>query len=302
MERAARALASTRRAGRRSRPSTQPAVARSAGIGHHAGEVRHQLHHRASSTRRARYVVLYADGTVQLNHGGTEMGQGLHTKMLAICAHELGVGAGARAGDDHRHRQGAQHLGHRGVERLGPQRPGGEGRRATRCASGCGPSRRGCSACRRRARRTFSSRAGKVFLTSRPELALGFEKVTQEAYLAQVSLSATGFYRTPDIHYDQAAGRGKPFHYFAYGAAVSEVEVSGLTGEHRLRRVDILHDVGASLVPTIDRGPGRGRLHPGLGLAHLRGGALRREGLPARRTRPTPTRSPPSATRRGTSA
>ena len=89
--------------------------------------------------------------------------------------------------------------------------------------------------------------------------------MTQEAYLQQVPLSATGFYKTPDISYDKAAGRGKPFHYFAYGAAVSEVEVSGLTGEHRLVRVDILHDVGSSLVPTIDLGQVEGGFLQGWG-------------------------------------
>jgi xanthine dehydrogenase large subunit len=91
------------------------------------------------------------------------------------------------------------------------------------------------------------------------------EKVAGDAYLKQVSLSATGYYRTPDITYDKAAGRGKPFHYFAYGAAVCEVELSGLTGEWRLRRVDILHDVGNSLAPTIDKGQIEGGFIQGLG-------------------------------------
>jgi xanthine dehydrogenase large subunit len=94
---------------------------------------------------------------------------------------------------------------------------------------------------------------------------VAFAEVTQAAWLSQVSLSATGYYRTPDIAYDRAAGRGRPFHYFAYGAAVVEVEVSGLTGEHRLRRVDILHDVGQSLVPTIDRGQVEGAFLQGWG-------------------------------------
>jgi len=89
--------------------------------------------------------------------------------------------------------------------------------------------------------------------------------VTGEAYLQQVSMSATGFYRTPDITFDRATGKGKPFHYFAYGAAVSEIELSGLTGEHRVRRVDILHDVGNSLVPTIDRGQIEGAFVQGVG-------------------------------------
>ena len=87
-----------------------------------------------------------------------------------------------------------------------------------------------------------------------PKETLRFETVATKAWMAQVSLSATGFYRTPNIHYDYAAGRGKPFHYFAYGTAVSEVEVNGLTGGHLLTRVDILHDVGDSLSPAIDIG------------------------------------------------
>jgi xanthine dehydrogenase large subunit len=102
-------------------------------------------------------------------------------------------------------------------------------------------------------------------LPERPELSVSFSDVTAAAYLAQVSMSATGYYRTPDIHYDRVAGRGKPFHYYAYGAAVVEVEISALTGEHRLRRVDILHDVGDSLVPNIDRGQVEGAFIQGYG-------------------------------------
>jgi len=94
---------------------------------------------------------------------------------------------------------------------------------------------------------------------------VAFADVTQSAYMQQISLSATGFYRTPDIHYDREAGAGKPFHYFAYGGAVIEVEVCGLTGEHRVTRVDILHDVGNSLVPSIDRGQVEGGFIQGLG-------------------------------------
>jgi xanthine dehydrogenase large subunit len=106
---------------------------------------------------------------------------------------------------------------------------------------------------------------GQVFPAGAPQKTVPFAKVTQAAYLAQVSMSATGYYRTPDIHYDRVAGRGKPFHYFAYGGAVTEVELSGLTGEHRIRRVDILHDVGSSLVPTIDLGQIEGGFIQGLG-------------------------------------
>ena len=94
---------------------------------------------------------------------------------------------------------------------------------------------------------------------------LSFDEVAQAAYMSQISLSANGFYRTPDITYYRDEGRGKPFHYFAYGGAVIEVELNGLTGEHRLTQVDILHDVGRSLVPSIDRGQVEGGFIQGLG-------------------------------------
>ena len=89
--------------------------------------------------------------------------------------------------------------------------------------------------------------------------------VVARAYLEQVSLSVTGFYRTPNIHFDKEAGRGTPFAYFAYGAAVSEVEVDGFTGQWSLRRVDIVHDVGESLNPLVDRGQIEGGFIQGLG-------------------------------------
>ena len=210
------------------------------------------------------FVVLFADGTVQLNHGGTEMGQGLHTKMLAICAHELGIGPDRI----------------RAMTTATDKVPNTS---ATAASSGSDLNgqavKAACETLRERLRpvaarllgvpsesaKDILFAGGRVFLQSRPKLALHFEKVTQAAYFAQVSMSATGFYKTPDIHYDREAGRGKPFHYFAYGAAVSEVEVCGLTGEFRLTRVDILHDVGASLIPTIDRGQVEGAFIQGVG-------------------------------------
>ncbi len=208
-------------------------------------------------------VVIYADGTVQLNHGGTEMGQGLHTKMRAVCAHELGICRGARAGDEHGDGQGAEHLGDGGLERRGSQRVRGEGgvRHAARAAA----ARRREAAAGGGSAEGIEFSGGQVFHAARPQQALAFEEVTQAAYLGQVSLSATGYYRTPDIGYDRVTGRGKPFHYFAFGGAVVEVEVSGLTGEHRVRRVDILHDVGSSLVPNIDKGQVEGAFIQGVG-------------------------------------
>jgi xanthine dehydrogenase large subunit len=209
-------------------------------------------------------VMIYGDGSLQLNHGGTEMGQGLHTKMLAICAHELGVAPSS-------------------VRVMNTATDKVPNTSATAASSGSDLNgqavKQACEILRERLRpvaarllgvpsesaKDILFAGGKVFLASRPELALPFSKVTGEAYLAQVSMSATGFYKTPDITYDRSTGRGKPFHYFAYGAAVCEVELSGLTGEHRLRRVDILHDVGNSLVPTIDRGQVEGGFIQGVG-------------------------------------
>lgn len=209
-------------------------------------------------------VQLYGDGSLQLNHGGTEMGQGLHTKMLAICAHELGVAPSS-------------------VRVMNTATDKVPNTSATAASSGSDLNGQAvkvaCETLRERLRpvaarllgvpsdsaKDILFAGGRVFLASRPELALPFEKVSSEAYLSQVSLSAAGFYKTPDISYDRTTGRGRPFHYFAYGAAVCEVELSGLTGEHRLRRVDILHDVGNSLVPTIDRGQVEGGFIQGVG-------------------------------------
>jgi xanthine dehydrogenase molybdopterin-binding subunit B len=96
-------------------------------------------------------------------------------------------------------------------------------------------------------------------------VSLKFSEVVTQAYFQRISLSSTGYYRTPEIHYDRAAGRGKPFHYFSVGAAVSEVEVDGFTGMTRVLRTDILHDVGDSINAGINRGQIEGGFVQGLG-------------------------------------
>ena len=207
-------------------------------------------------------VLIYTDGTVQLNHGGTEMGQGLHTKMLAICAHELGVPA-----SDVR-------MMHTATDKV-------PNTSATAASSGADLNgqavRHACAELRERLREVAASMLDLDRTTSLDlqfeggRIALGdgrgleFAAVAQQAWLEQRSLAATGYYRTPGIEYDRDAGRGKPFHYFAYGASVSEVEICGLTGESRVLRVDILHDVGDSLVPSIDKGQVEGGFVQGLG-------------------------------------
>jgi xanthine dehydrogenase large subunit len=96
-------------------------------------------------------------------------------------------------------------------------------------------------------------------------VSLDFQEVVARAYLERVPLFASGYYRTPNLHFDRASGKGKPFHYFAFGAAVSEVEVDGFTGQYRLVRTDILQDVGDSLSPLVDRGQIEGGFVQGVG-------------------------------------
>ena len=205
-------------------------------------------------------VLVYADGSVQLNHGGTEMGQGLHTKMLAVCAHELGVALEK-------------------IRLMPTATDKVPNTSATAASSGSDLNgmavQRACAELRERVRPLAAELLGGVPPESVCFAAGGvhgpngrsvaWSELAKTAWMRRISLSAAGYYATPGIAYDRAAGRGKPFHYFAYGAAVVEVELSGLTGEHRVRRVDIVHDVGKSLVPTIDRGQIEGGFIQGMG-------------------------------------
>jgi xanthine dehydrogenase large subunit len=205
-------------------------------------------------------VMMYGDGSVQLNHGGTEMGQGLHTKMLAVCAHALGVSVPR-------------------IRAMNTATDKVPNTSATAASSGADLNGQAVKQAAETLRERMRPVAAKlldcegapdeVIFAGDAVQARGksvpMSEVARAAHWSQVSLSATGYYRTPDITYDRTTGRGKPFHYFAFGAAVSEVEVSALTGEHRLTRVDILHDVGDSLVPSIDRGQIEGGFIQGLG-------------------------------------
>ncbi|MHB9800775.1 xanthine dehydrogenase molybdopterin binding subunit [Pseudomonas sp. MT3] len=203
-------------------------------------------------------VHLYTDGSIQLNHGGTEMGQGLNTKVAQIVAEEFQVP-----------------LEHVVITATRTDKVPN----TSPTAASSGTDLNGMAA--RDAARTLKKRLVE-FLAERDGVKpqeirfehggvtvgarhLGFTEVIQDAYFARIQLSATGFYRTPKIFYDREKGQGHPFFYFAYGAAVSEVEVDTLTGEYRVQRVDILHDVGRSVNPAIDIGQIEGGFVQGMG-------------------------------------
>ena len=206
-------------------------------------------------------VLLFQDGTAQINHGGTEMGQGVHSNIAAIAARELGLTP---------ERVRVMHTRTDKVPNT------------SATAASCGTDLNGaavknaCDALRARLQpfaaemlQEKNGRAGaaakiifaenEVFDVDLAESRVPIAEVIQRAYFARTSLSATGFYKTPDIHFNRETGQGKPFHYFAVGAAVSEVEVDGLTGMMRIKRVDILHDAG----DTINRGVARGQIEGG---------------------------------------
>ena len=209
-------------------------------------------------------VLIYRDGTVQVNHGGTEMGQGLYTKIRGIAMRELGVPASMI----------------RVMKTITDKVPNTS---ATAASSGSDLNgqavRDACAILRERlvpvAQALAEAKAGGTIAAS-PVFGGGakvlvgaheltFAEVVEKAYLSQVSLATTGFYRTPGIGYDRVAGKGKPFYYFSYGAAVSEVEIDGYSGMKRLLRTDILQDCGESLNPGVDRGQIEGAFVQGVG-------------------------------------
>ena len=209
-------------------------------------------------------VLVYRDGSVQVNHGGTEMGQGLYTKMKGVAMRELGVSASM-------------------VRVMKTRTDKVPNTSATAASSGADLNgaavKNACEILRTRladvAATMLCERTGKsilaedlIFAADRigvAESSIPFPEVVERAYLKQVSLSANGFYRTPGLAYDKSKGHGIPFYYFAYGAAVSEVEVDGFTGMKRILRVDILQDVGDSLNANVDRGQIEGAFVQGMG-------------------------------------
>ena len=212
-------------------------------------------------------VLVYRDGTIQVNHGGTEMGQGLYTKIRGIVMRELGVGEEA-------------------VRMMRTQTDKVPNTSATAASSGSDLNGQAVRAACETLRETLVPFAAELLshqtgtpvassevvfdqgfacTASSRSVRVPFDRVVEAAYVKQVPLSATGFYRTPGIGYDRDEGRGKPFYYFACGAAAAEVEVDGYTGMKRVLRVDILHDVGDSLNHGVDRGQIEGGFVQGMG-------------------------------------
>lgn len=203
-------------------------------------------------------VNVYTDGSIHLNHGGTEMGQGLNTKVAQVVAEVFQVDI-ARI-----------QITATNTDKVPNTSP---------TAASSGTDLNGKAA--QNAAQTIKNRlidfASRHFHVGPEEVdfrnglvrvrdrLLSFEELIQLAYVGQVSLSSTGYYRTPKIHYDRDQARGRPFYYYAFGAACSEVLIDTLTGEYRLLRTDILHDVGASLNPAIDIGQVEGGFVQGLG-------------------------------------
>ncbi|WP_084644918.1 xanthine dehydrogenase molybdopterin binding subunit [Oceanobacter kriegii] len=215
-------------------------------------------------------IHIYTDGSIQVNHGGTEMGQGLHTKVGQIVAQTLGVKlesiqvtatrtdkvpntspTAASSGTDLNGKaaqNAALTLKQRLVEFLVAEKSTAENPLTAE---------------------SIVMEDGMVSWGSsddsnEPET-MTFAELVQAAYVGRISLSSTGYYRTPKIWYDRDQAKGRPFFYFALGAAVSEVLVDTLTGEYKVTRVDILHDVGRSINPAIDRGQIEGGFIQGMG-------------------------------------
>ncbi len=203
-------------------------------------------------------VHVYTDGSIHLNHGGTEMGQGLNTKVAQVVAEVFQV-------DIERIQITATN-----TDKVPNTSP-------TAASSGAdlnGKAAQNAAQTIKQRLVEFAARKWQIFeedvefkngQVRLRDHYISFEELIQQAYFGQVSLSSTGFYRTPKIYYDRSQARGRPFYYFAYGAACSEVIVDTLTGEYKMLRSDILHDVGASLNPAIDIGQVEGGFVQGLG-------------------------------------
>jgi len=203
-------------------------------------------------------VHVYKDGTVQLNHGGTEMGQGLYIKVAQVVADEFQIDIGR-------------------IRIMAADTSKVPNASATAASSGSDMNGMAARKAAAKIRQRLSEFAARHFSVAEAEIvfrdncvfagdrSVTFPALVQLAWADRVPLSATGYYRTPKINYDRKTFSGRPFFYFAWGAAVTEVVVDVLTGENRTLRVDILHDCGDSLNPAVDRGQIEGGYVQGVG-------------------------------------
>jgi xanthine dehydrogenase large subunit len=204
-------------------------------------------------------VHVYADGSVLVNHGGTEMGQGLHIKIMQVVAQTLGLPierVRVSATDTSKVPNTSATAASSGADLNG---------KAAQQAALAVRERLIAFAAERHGVATDSIRIADGIVHIGEDRQLPFPELTKAAYTARVSLSANGFYRTPKIHWDPTTYTGRPYFYFAYGAAVCEVAIDTLTGEYRILRLDVLHDVGQSLNPAIDIGQIEGAISQGIG-------------------------------------
>ncbi|KMW48253.1 xanthine dehydrogenase molybdopterin binding subunit [Ralstonia insidiosa] len=203
-------------------------------------------------------VHVYNDGSILVNHGGTEMGQGLNTKVAQVVAHELGV-AFTR------------------IRVTATDTSKVANTSATAASTGSDLNGKAAQDAARQIRARLLAFAAEHYEVPvetvsivGDQLEIGarrvpFDELIRLAYIARVQLWSDGFYATPKLHWDQAKLKGRPFYYYAYGAAVSEVVVDTLTGEWRLLRADVLHDAGRSINPAIDIGQVEGAFIQGMG-------------------------------------
>ena len=203
-------------------------------------------------------IHIYQDGSVHLNHGGTEMGQGLNIKIAQIVAHEFQIPLSA-------------------IKITATSTGKVPNTSATAASSGTDLNGKAAQAAAQTLKQRIANFLGDaagikaeevVFSDNQVRIGqkiISFNEAISQCYLGRISLSATGFYATPKIHWNKASLKGRPFFYFAYGAACSEVVLDMLTGENRIVRTDILHDVGKSLNPAIDIGQIEGGFVQGAG-------------------------------------
>jgi xanthine dehydrogenase large subunit len=203
-------------------------------------------------------INVYQDGSISLNHGGTEMGQGLFQKIAQVTAEEFGVGLER-------------------VQITATSTDKVPNTSATAASSGTDLNGMAAQIAARKIKQRLTKfasenwnvpedlityRDDRVFIGNE---SITFGELTKKAYQARVSMSASGFYKTPKLHWDRDKAKGRPFFYFAYGAACSEVAIDIMSGEMKVRRVDILHDVGHSINPAIDIGQIEGAFVQGMG-------------------------------------